>query len=53
MQQRERDYLDRRAARGAHTPTDDAYEADQGLETELLLLLDELLQNAQEQGETS
>lgn len=51
-QQRERAYLDRRAARGARTPTDDAYEADQGLETELLLLLDELLRNAQEQGET-
>ncbi len=49
-QQRERAYLDRRAARGTHTPTDDALEADQILETELLLLLDELLHNAQEQG---
>ena len=41
-QQRERAYLDRRAARGAHTPTDEAYEADQILEDELLMLLDEL-----------
>lgn len=49
-QQRERAYLDRRAARGTRTPTDDAYEADQGLETELLTLLDELLHNAREQG---
>lgn len=49
-QQRERDYLDRRAARGTHTSTDDAYQADQGLETELLTLLDELLHNAREQG---
>ena len=37
---RERNYLDRRAARGAHTPTDDAYEADQLLEFDLLDLLD-------------
>lgn len=37
---RERDYLDRRAARGTHTPTDDSYEADQELEAELLELLD-------------
>ncbi len=50
-QQRERAYLDRRAARGTHTPTDDTYQADQGLETELLTLLDELLHHAQEQGE--
>ena len=51
-QQRERAYLDRRAARGTRTPTDDAYEADQDLETELLTLLDELLHNAREQGGT-
>jgi hypothetical protein len=40
--QRERAYLDRRAARGTHTPTDDVYEADQVLEAELLAILDEL-----------
>ena len=39
-QARERAYLDRRAARGAHTPTDDAYEADAILESELLEALD-------------
>jgi hypothetical protein len=39
-QARERAYLDRRAARGAHTPTDEAYEADAILETELLEALD-------------
>lgn len=49
-QQRERAYLERRAARGAYTPTDEAYEADQERETELLTLLDELLHNAREQG---
>jgi hypothetical protein len=37
---RERDYLDRRAARGTHTPTDDAYEADQVLEAEIMGLLE-------------
>lgn len=42
---RERAYLDRRAARGTHTQTDDAYEQDQRLEPELLGLL-----NALEQG---
>lgn len=41
-QQRERAYLDRRAARGTHTPTDDAYEADAILESELLEALDVL-----------
>jgi hypothetical protein len=41
--QRERAYLDRRAARGAHTPTDEAYERDQELETELIALLEEIL----------
>ncbi|GHO77032.1 hypothetical protein KSD_48030 [Ktedonobacter sp. SOSP1-85] len=45
-QQRERAYLDRRAARGTHTPTDDAYEADQILESELISLLDRLLEEA-------
>lgn len=40
--QRERSYLDRRAARGTHTPTDEAYEQDQVLEAELLSMLDEL-----------
>jgi hypothetical protein len=40
--QRERAYLDRRAKRGVQTPTDDAYEADQLLEAELLALLDHL-----------
>jgi hypothetical protein len=39
---RERAYLDRRATRGMHTPTDEAYEADQLLEAELLALLDEV-----------
>jgi hypothetical protein len=39
--QRERAYLDRRAARGIHTPTDDAYEHDQRLEADLLALLGE------------
>jgi len=39
-QTRERAYLDRRAARGMHTPTDDAYEADSVLESELLEALD-------------
>jgi hypothetical protein len=43
-QRREQAYLDRRATRGTHTPTDEAYEADQVLEQELLALLDELLQ---------
>ena len=42
--QRERAYLDRRAARGTSTPTDEAYEADQILEADLLALLDELAQ---------
>lgn len=39
-QARERAYLDRRAARGTHTATDDAYEADSRLENELLEALD-------------
>lgn len=45
-QQRERAYLDRRAARNVHTTTDDAYEADQALESELISLLDRLLEEA-------
>jgi hypothetical protein len=42
--QRERAYLQRRARRGVRTPTDDAYEADQELEADLLALLDEMEQ---------
>nr|HET6902324.1 hypothetical protein [Ktedonobacteraceae bacterium] len=38
--QRERAYLARRAARGIHTATDEAYEADQLLEADLLTLLE-------------
>ena len=45
-QAREQAYLTRRAARGTHTPTDEAYEQDQALENELLALLDELEQGA-------
>ena len=39
---RERAYLDRRAARGTRTPTDESYEADQLLEADLLDMLNEL-----------
>ena len=39
---RERAYLDRRAARGVRTPTDEAYEQDQFLEADLLALLGEM-----------
>ena len=42
MKQRGRNYLDRRASRGTHTPTDDAYEADQILEMELIAFLNEM-----------
>ena len=42
--QRERAYLERRARRGVWTPTDEAYEADQDLEADLLALLDEMEQ---------
>jgi hypothetical protein len=42
--QRERVYLERRARRGVWTPTDEAYEADQELEADLLALLDEMEQ---------
>ncbi|HEY4385865.1 MAG TPA: hypothetical protein VGN34_15520, partial [Ktedonobacteraceae bacterium] len=45
-QQRERAYLGRRAARGTHTPTDDAYEQDQVLEDELLEVLERLIEEA-------
>jgi hypothetical protein len=38
---RERAYLDRRALRGIHTPTDEAYETDQLLEADLLDMLTE------------
>ena len=41
---RERAYLDHRATRGTYTPTDQAYEADQLLEADLLALLDEFEQ---------
>ena len=43
--QREQAYLHRRARQGVHTPTDDAYEADQELEADLLALLEELEQH--------
>ena len=42
---RERVYLERRARRGIHTPLDEAYEADQELEADLLALLDEMEQH--------
>jgi hypothetical protein len=42
---RERAYLNRRAARGTYTPTDQAYEADQLLEADLVALLDEFEQH--------
>lgn len=35
-------YLDRRAERGTHTPTDDAYEQDQRLLADRLSMLDEM-----------
>jgi hypothetical protein len=49
-QERERAYLDRRAARGTHTPTDEAYEADQLLENDLVAILDDLLQGLTEEA---
>ncbi len=39
---RERKYLDRRAGQSTRTPTDEAYEADQGLLADLIALLDEM-----------
>ncbi len=47
---RERAYLDRRASRGTYTPTDDAYEADQILEEEILLVLEDLANGLREEG---
>lgn len=47
--QREQSYLDRRAARGTHTPTDEAYAQDQILEDELLTLLGSLIQELDKQ----
>ena len=47
---RERAYRDRRAARGTHTPTDDAYEQDQVLEVDLIALLDEMAASLAQQG---
>lgn len=41
---REKNYIDRRAARGTHTPTDEAYMRDQYLLEDLLWLLDEMEQ---------
>ena len=41
-QARERNYLERRAKRGVRTPTDEAYEADQDLENDLLAILEHL-----------
>ena len=45
---REQAYLERRARRGVRTPTDEAYEADQCLEADLLALLDEMEQHLSE-----
>jgi hypothetical protein len=45
---RERAYLDRRTARGTYTPTDQAYEADQLLEADLLAMLDEFEQHVRD-----
>jgi hypothetical protein len=49
--QRERSYLDRRAARRIHTLTDEAYEADQVLEADLLALLDEMEESLEAGGQ--
>ena len=46
--QRERAYLDRRARRGVWTPTDEAYEADQQLEADVIALLAEMEQHLRE-----
>ena len=48
--QREHNYLERRAARGIHTPTDDAYEHDQVVEADLLALLDEMAASLAPEG---
>jgi hypothetical protein len=39
---RELNYLDRRARQSTHTPTDEAYEADQDLLADLIALFDEM-----------
>ncbi len=49
-QQRERAYLDRRAKRGISTPTDEAYERDQQLETDLLLVLDTIISDGRKEA---
>jgi hypothetical protein len=48
--QREHNYLERRAARGIHTLTDDAYEHDQVVEADLLALLDEMAASLAPEG---
>ncbi|MDQ6661195.1 MAG: hypothetical protein M3Z24_09555, partial [Chloroflexota bacterium] len=45
--QRERVYLDRRAAQGRHTSIDEEYEADQLREADLLSFLEEMEQRIQ------
>src|SRR5258708_116401 len=45
--QREKRYLDHRAARGTHTPTDDAYEADQVKHDDLIRALKEMLEETE------
>lgn len=47
---RERAYLDRRASKKRHTPTDDAYEDDLILEQELLSMVENLLDGFAQQG---
>src|SRR5438094_8758999 len=47
--QRERAYLDRRASRGVHTPTDETYEQDQLLEAVLIAMLDEVERSLQDE----
>ena len=47
---RERAYLERRAARGTRTPTDDAYDADQPLLADLIALLDEMAASLAQEG---
>lgn len=48
--QRERTYLDRRAARGTYTSTDEAFEADQVLESEIIGLLETIEQDIEKEG---
>lgn len=47
-QQRERNYLDRRARRGTRTPTDEIMEEDQRLLDETLSVLEQGLQGLRE-----